>query len=57
MVDYITQAVLNLTEKSDAKLSVKQIVKSYGYPFERHYYETKDGYINMCIRISGKNSK
>lgn len=53
MVDFIAQAVFNLAEQTDAKLSLNQIVKSYGYPFERHYYETADGYINMCIRISG----
>lgn len=54
MVDHIMQAVINLTEKSDAKIGVQQIVKRYGYPFERHHYETEDGYINMCIRISGR---
>lgn len=45
--------MFNFAEKTDAKLSLNQIVKSYGYPFERHYYETADGHINMCIRISG----
>lgn len=47
--------MLNLVEKSDGKLTINQIVRSYGYPFERHSYETEDGYINMVIRISGNS--
>jgi len=29
------------------------MVVDYDYPFERHYYETSDGYINCLHRISG----
>jgi hypothetical protein len=44
---------VNLVEKTDSKKKLYQIVESYGYPYERHFYETEDGYINMVIRISG----
>lgn len=30
-----------------------EIVKDYGYPIEKHYYKTKDHYINCVFRISG----
>ena len=53
MVDHLMQAVINFAEKSDAKKSINQIIQGYKYPFERHYYETEDGHINMCIRIPG----
>ncbi len=52
-MDFISQAFVNITDKSDSKKGINQIVRSYGYPFERHFYETEDGYINMVIRISG----
>ena len=45
-MDQLMQAVINLTEKSDRKKTVQEIVKKYGYPYEKHYYETEDGYIN-----------
>jgi hypothetical protein len=40
-------------EKEDKYKTLAELVKGYGYPFERHFYETEDGYINMCHRISG----
>ncbi len=33
MVDHIAQAVMNLTVKTDAKKSINQVLKKYGYPF------------------------
>jgi gastric triacylglycerol lipase len=43
----------NSSNKSDGRKTINQIVKDRGYPFEKHFYETEDGYINMVIRISG----
>ena len=28
-------------------------VRDYGYPIERHFYTTKDNYINCVFRVSG----
>ena len=30
-----------------------RVVRDYGYPIERHFYTTKDNYINCIFRISG----
>lgn len=30
-----------------------QIVRDYGYPIEKHFYTTKDHYINCVFRICG----
>ena len=55
MVDYISSTFLSLTEKPDSKKKVNQIIEGYGYPYEKHYYETEDGYINLVVRISGRS--
>ena len=52
-MDFLSQAVINITQKTDSQKTVNQIVTDHGYPYERHFYETEDGYINMVIRISG----
>jgi hypothetical protein len=39
--------------KKDKYKTLQRIIKDYGYPFERHYYETQDDYINCLHRISG----
>lgn len=30
-----------------------EMVRDYGYPLEKHFYETKDNYINCVFRIRG----
>ena len=35
-------------EKKDKYKTLAELVKDYDYPFERHSYETEDGYINLC---------
>ena len=30
-----------------------ELVSSYDYPIEQHFYETEDGYLNRVFRISG----
>jgi hypothetical protein len=37
----------------DRAKSLREIVEGYNYPLEKHFYETKDGYINCIHRISG----
>jgi len=37
--------------------TVNGFVKDLGYPFEKHVYTTKDGYINNIIRIKGYADK
>ena len=29
------------------------MVTDYDYPFEKHFFETEDGYVNCLTRISG----
>ena len=53
MVDLLEKAVKTITTKSDGKKTISEIIRSYKFPFERHYYETEDGNINKVIRISG----
>ncbi len=55
-MDIAIQPLVRLFEKTDSKKKVQDIIEGYGYPFERHFYETEDGFINMVIRISGKIS-
>ena len=38
---------------SDAYLNYEEILHKYGYPYEKHHYETHDGYINFVLRITG----
>lgn len=52
-MNFLSSAVLVFASDSDAKKNLNQIVRSHGYPFEQHMYETEDGYINRVIRISG----
>ena len=33
--------------------SLTKVIKDLDYPFERHIYETEDGYINCLHRING----
>lgn len=53
-MDFISSTFLSLTEKPDSKKKINQIIEGYGYPYEKHYYETEDGYINLVVRISGR---
>ncbi|CDW91490.1 ab-hydrolase associated lipase region family protein [Stylonychia lemnae] len=53
-MQFISDAMVSLSSKADSFKNINQIVKSHGYPFEKHHYETKDGNINMVIRISGE---
>ena len=54
-MDKVFLTILGLTEKPDSKKKINQIIEGYGYPYEKHYYETEDGYINMVVRISGRS--
>ena len=50
-----SRAILQ-SENTDVKDKYKKLfkmIKDHGYPIERHYYETADGYINCVHRISG----
>ena len=40
-------------EKDDCHKSLLEMVTDYGYPIEKHFYETEDHYINCVHRISG----
>ena len=31
----------------------KMVQEQFGYPFEKHTYQTEDGYINSVYRIAG----
>jgi hypothetical protein len=53
-MDFFASTIVGVTEKPDSKKKIYQIIESYGYPYERHFYETEDGYINVVVRISGK---
>jgi len=55
-MEFISETIKKMAEVPDARKKLYQIVESYGYPYERHFYETEDGYINMVVRISGKIS-
>jgi pimeloyl-ACP methyl ester carboxylesterase len=39
--------------KKDKYKTLLRIITDYGFPFEKHYYETQDEYINCLHRISG----
>lgn len=57
-MEYLSNAVLGsfqalMPQPRDKDRSIYQLVKDYGYPYEMHFYETEDGYINKVIRISG----
>eukprot|EP00347_Sterkiella_histriomuscorum_P002574 403367625 len=52
-MDFISNAMVSLSQRTDTYKNINQIVRSHGYPFEKHFYETKDGYINTVIRIAG----
>jgi hypothetical protein len=46
------------TENANPKTKDKykkifEVIRDHGYPIERHFYETEDGYINCVHRISG----
>jgi hypothetical protein len=43
----------SITEKKDKYKSVLEMITDYGYPVEKHFYETEDHYINCVYRISG----
>ena len=42
-----------MIRKTDIDKELREIVIDHGYPFEKHHYETEDGYINTIHRISG----
>jgi endonuclease III len=37
----------------DKYKDLNQIVRNLNYPFEKHYYNTADDYINCVFRING----
>lgn len=37
----------------DKYKDVNQVVRGLDYPFEKHYYNTEDDYINCVFRING----
>jgi hypothetical protein len=39
--------------KKDKYKTLMEMVRDYDYPIEKHFYETKDNYINCVFRISG----
>ena len=39
--------------KKDRYKPLMAVIRDHGYPIERHFYETQDGYINCVHRISG----
>ena len=39
--------------RKDRYKNLMMVVRDQGYPMERHYYTTKDNYINCAFRISG----
>ncbi|CDW79126.1 ab-hydrolase associated lipase region family protein [Stylonychia lemnae] len=43
--------------KKDSSRTLYQLVIDNKYPYEQHNYETEDGYINKCVRISGTVAK
>lgn len=43
----------SLTTKKDKYKNLMEMVIDYDYPIEKHFYTTKDGYINCVFRISG----
>jgi hypothetical protein len=40
-------------DEKDKYKTIQKLVLDYEFPFERHFYETEDGYINTLHRISG----
>jgi len=51
--DKTKEVFLPLTLKKDKYKSLIEMVSDYDYPIEKHFYETKDKYINAVFRISG----
>lgn len=45
-MDSLVQGLFTFVDKNDAKKTVQVIIRKYGYPQERHFYETEDGHIN-----------
>lgn len=43
----------SFTYDKDKYKTLQKMVTDYGYPFEKHFVETEDGYINCLTRISG----
>ena len=41
-------------DKKDKYKNLIEMVTDYSYPIEKHFYETKDFYINCVHRIKGK---
>ena len=39
--------------KKDKYKTLMEMVRDYDYPIEKHFYETKDNYVNCVFRISG----
>jgi hypothetical protein len=39
--------------KKDKYKTLFEMVSDYGFPIEKHFYETEDFYINCVHRISG----
>jgi hypothetical protein len=34
-------------------MSLEQLIRFHGYPYEEHEYQTEDGYLNTVHRIPG----
>ena len=54
-MDLFSSAVFSsFISKRDSSRTLYQLITDNEYPYEMHHYETEDGYINKCVRISGK---
>ena len=47
------KAIQAMYDNDDVLLSVCQIITKYGYPYERLFYDTEDGFYLIAFRISG----
>jgi lysosomal acid lipase/cholesteryl ester hydrolase len=43
-----------LSYDKDKYKGLMQMVRDYGYPIEKHFYNTQDDYINCVFRINGR---
>ena len=41
------------TDKTTTSMTIEELIRSFGYPFEEFVYQTEDGYLNTVHRIPG----
>lgn len=56
-MDFLTNAVVNLTKKNDSDKSIYELIRTQGLSYQKFYYETDDGYINKVVRIIKKEDE